>query len=98
MKHQQMGERLKEYNKRLRMLLKSDVNAKNKIAAIRTLAVPLLKYSSGIINWRFDEIRKTDRKTRNVLVTLGNKISLFFLSHEGKYQILIQLLTLNSNM
>jgi len=31
-------------------------------------------------------------------ITLGNKISLFFLAHEGKYQILIELLTLNSNM
>ena len=34
----------------------------------------------------------------NSQITLGNKISLFFLAHEGKYQILIELLTLNSNM
>jgi len=32
------------------------------------------------------------------LISLGNKMSLFFLAHEGKYQILIELLTLNSNM
>ena len=30
-------------------------------------------------------------------ITIGNKISLFFLAHEGKYQTLIDLLTLNSN-
>jgi len=68
MKHKQMKERLKEHNKRLRMLLKSDMNAKNKTAAIGPLAVPLLRYSFGIINWRLQEIRKTDRKTRNVLI------------------------------
>ena len=33
-----------------------------------------------------------------ILIIIGNKISLFFLAHEGKYQILIELLTLNSNM
>lgn len=47
-----MKERLKEYNKRLRMLLKSDMNANNKTAAIGPLAVPLFRYSFGIINWR----------------------------------------------
>ena len=42
---------------------------------------------------------KVKRRTVVVYITLGNKISLFFfLAHEGKYQILIELLTLNSNM
>ena len=45
MKHKQMKERFKEYNRRLRMLMKSEQNAKNKIAAIGALAVPLLRYS-----------------------------------------------------
>ena len=49
------------------MILKSDLNAKNKITAIGALAVPVLKYSFGIINWRLEEIRKTDWKTRKVL-------------------------------
>jgi hypothetical protein len=48
-----MKERLKEeYTRRLRMVLKSELNAKNKITAIGTLAVPVLRYSFGIINWR----------------------------------------------
>ena len=38
--HQQMKERLKqEYSRRLRMILKSEPNARNKITAIGALAV-----------------------------------------------------------
>ena len=68
--HQQMKERLKqEYSRRLRMILKSELNARNKITAIRTLAVPVLRYSFGIINWRLEKIKKKkiDRKTRKML-------------------------------
>jgi hypothetical protein len=51
--HQQMKERLKkEYTRRLRMILKSELNAKNKTTAIGTLGLPVLRYSFVIINWR----------------------------------------------
>ena len=44
--HQQMKERLQqEYRRRLRMILKWEPNAKNKITAIVALAVPVLWYS-----------------------------------------------------
>jgi hypothetical protein len=46
------------------MILKSELNAKNKITAISALAVPVLRYSFGIINWRTEEMKKIDRKTR----------------------------------
>ena len=43
-KHQQMKERLKqEYSRRLRMILKSELNARNKITAIGAVAVPVLR-------------------------------------------------------
>ena len=51
-----------EYRSGLRMILKSELNAKNKITAIGKLAVPVLRYSFGIINWRIEEIKQTDRK------------------------------------
>jgi len=51
----------------LRMILKSELNAKNKITAIGVIAVPVLRNSFGIINLRLEEIRKIDRKTRKVL-------------------------------
>jgi hypothetical protein len=66
--HQQMKDRLKqEYNRRVRMVLKSELNARNKITAIGALAVPILRYSFGIINWRLEEIKQIDRKTRKML-------------------------------
>ena len=66
--HQQMKERLKkEYSRRLRMIFKSELNARNKITAIGALAVPVPRYSFRIINWRIEEIKKIDRKTRKML-------------------------------
>jgi len=63
-----MKERLKqEYSRRLRMILISELNARNKITAIGALAVPVLRYSFGIINWRTEEIKKIDKKTRKML-------------------------------
>jgi len=66
--HQQMKERLKqEYSRRLRMILIYELNGRNKITAIGELAVSVLRYSFGIINWRIEEIKKIDRKTRKML-------------------------------
>ena len=66
--HQHMKERLKqEYSRRLRMIPKSELNPRNKITAIGALAVPVLRYSFGIITWRIEEIKKIDRKTRKML-------------------------------
>ena len=49
------------------MILKCELNARNKITAIGALAVPELRYSFGIINWRIEDIKQIDRKTRNML-------------------------------
>jgi len=46
-----MKERLKQENsRRLRMILKYERNARNKITATGALAVPVLRYIFGIIN------------------------------------------------
>jgi hypothetical protein len=55
----------KEHTRRLRLILKSELNTKNEIAAIRALAVPVSGYSFGIFNWRLE--LKIDKKTRKVL-------------------------------
>jgi hypothetical protein len=49
------------------MMLKSELNARNKFTAVGALAVPVLRYSFGIVNWRIEEIKQIDRKTRNML-------------------------------
>ena len=55
-----------EYKRRLRLILKSKLNGKNKIQAINTWAVALLRYGAGIINWKVDELKKmTERRERH---------------------------------
>ena len=44
----------------------TELSAKNKIQAIGSLAVPVLRYSFGIINWH-QELQKLDRKKRKLL-------------------------------
>jgi hypothetical protein len=39
--------------------------------AIGSLAVPVLRYSFGLINWHQEEIQKLDRKTRKMLTIYG---------------------------
>jgi hypothetical protein len=52
-----MKERWKqEHRMRLRMILKSELKATEKITAIGALAAPVLRYSFSIINWRLEEM------------------------------------------
>ena len=57
----------KEYKRRIKLVLKSELNARNKIAAISTLAVPVILYSYGVIDWELNEIQDLDRMTRKQL-------------------------------
>jgi hypothetical protein len=49
--HKNEKENLKEYVRRLRLILSTELSAKNKMQATGSLAVPVLRYSFGIINW-----------------------------------------------
>ena len=53
------------------MILKSKLNDKNKIQAINTWTVALLRYGAGIINWKVDELKIMDRATRRALTIYG---------------------------
>ena len=59
----------KECFRRVRSILKSELNARNRIAAINFLAIFMIKYSFTIINWSLTEIKKVDPKTREPLTT-----------------------------
>ena len=66
-KHAKMkGKIRKQYYRRIRMVTKSELNAVNRMEAINT---PLVAYSFNIVDWKMEEIRQLDRKTRK-LVTL----------------------------
>ena len=54
----------KEYNRRVRSILRTELNGRNKIEAINSLAVPVVQYSFGIIDWKISELKKIDTKTR----------------------------------
>ena len=69
--HAEMKERIrKECIRRVRAINKTELNAKNKIEAINTLALPVVTYSFNIINWNLEDIRRIDRKLRKQL-TIG---------------------------
>ncbi|KAL1448297.1 hypothetical protein WDU94_009865 [Cyamophila willieti] len=57
----------KEYFRRTRKILSTELSSKNKITAIGSLAIPVLEYGFGVIKWKIDEIRNLDRKTRKCL-------------------------------
>jgi hypothetical protein len=57
----------KEYTRGLRMILKSEFKVKNKITTIGELAVLVLRYSFGIVNWRLEEKINICRETRKVV-------------------------------
>ena len=47
------------------------MNGKNKIVAINTWAISVLKYGAGLINWNKEEVQKLDRKTRKIMTMHG---------------------------
>ena len=65
--HKNEKEKLKKEYLRLRLVLVTELSAKNKIQATGSLAVPVLKYSFGIVNWHQEKLQKLDRKTRKLL-------------------------------
>ena len=40
----------------MRLVLGTELSAKNKIQAIGSMTVPVLRYSFGIINWHQEEL------------------------------------------
>ena len=66
--HKNMREKLKkEYYRRLRMILSTELSLPNKIMAINSLAIPVLSYSFGVVNWSKTDVQGMDRKTRKIL-------------------------------
>ena len=49
------------------MILKSKLNGRNKIIALNTWAVSILRYGAGILKWNKNELQEMDRKTRKFM-------------------------------
>ena len=57
--HRKMKEKIrKEYLRRVRLILRTGLNGRNKIEAVNSLAVPVVQYSFGIIDWKISELKK----------------------------------------
>jgi hypothetical protein len=55
--HEKEKDRLKkECIRRLSLILSTELSVKNNMQAIGSLAIPVLRYSFGIINWYQEEI------------------------------------------
>ena len=68
--HASMKEKIrKEYYRRIRLVLKTELNSKNRIEAINTLAVPVVQYGFNIINWNLADLNRLDTKTRKLLTS-----------------------------
>ena len=66
--HGKMKEKIrKECYRRISGVLRSELNAKNKLEAINTLAIPAVKYSSHVVNWNVEEIKRTERKIQKLM-------------------------------
>ena len=68
----QMKESVSEtYFKRLKLLLKSKLNARNLIMGINCWAVACVRYSAAIVGWTKEELQKVDRDTRKMMKLYG---------------------------
>ena len=61
----------KECLRQIRSIMKTELNAKNIIIAINTLALPMVTYSFNIINWNLNEFKRLDAKIRLKVETRG---------------------------
>lgn len=56
-----------QYTKRVRKVLKSKLNGGNIIKAINSWAVPVIRYTAGVVDWTQAELEELDRKTRKLM-------------------------------
>ena len=61
----------KEYIRRLRKVLKSELNGGNLVRGVSTCAVSLLKYSTAFVSWSKSELQAIYRKTRKLFTIYG---------------------------
>ena len=70
--HSNMWETLhREYFRRVKMVLRTELYGRNKILAINGFALPVLTYGFGVIHWRTTDLQQLDRRTRKLLSMPG---------------------------
>ena len=57
----------KEYQAKAKIDLKSKLNGRNKVTAINTWAIAIFRYEAEIIQWKANELKYLDRKSRKTI-------------------------------
>ena len=57
----------RECYRQVRAIPPTELNAKNKLEGINTLAITVVTYSFNVINWNSEEIRRIDKKIQKLL-------------------------------
>ena len=60
-----------EYRNRVRWILTSKPSSKNKVTAINTFAVPVIRYPTVVVSWRREDLKETDIGTRKLMTMYG---------------------------
>eukprot|EP00957_Ditylum_brightwellii_P044733 3392070-Ditylum_brightwellii.AAC.1 len=55
----------------MQKILKAQLSAHNTMMAIYACAVPVVRYTFGVIKWNKDELLKLDQKTHKLLIVHG---------------------------
>ena len=75
LEHEKVEERemktefVREYKRRIRLILISKLNAKNKRKAIHSCPVTIMRYGARVLEWRVNKLKELDRKTQKLLTT-----------------------------
>ena len=69
----EMKERVKsEYIRRVKKLLRSQLNGGNVIARMNAWAVGIIRYGTGVLEWTKEELKNIDIKTRKLMTMHGS--------------------------
>ena len=70
--HNMMHEGLRrEYFRRVKVVLRTEIYIRNKILTINEFALPVLTYGFGVIYWGCTDLQQLDRRTRNLFPIHG---------------------------
>ena len=92
-KEKEMTEKFsKEYLQQLRLILRSRLNGRNKIMAVNTWVVSVMRYGAGILKSNTDELKNLDRRTRKFMTMHGalhpkSEVDWVYLSREMGHSV-----------
>ena len=86
----------KEYIRRLRKFLKSELNGGKLVRGVNTWAVSILRYSRAFVSWRKNELQAIGRKTRRLFTIYGavhpkTDVDLLYISRKAGGRSLISI-------